>query len=406
MKRTPRLLLVAISIFLTTACLGTPGSAGPPVKTPTPDSTATPSVPPTSTAVPDYIMGLKIVYILDGNVWLWSVFASPRQLTSDGDATQVKISDDGTVIAYQHEHSLGAVVVDSSYSYQIIEFPSRPWTEIPDQFDFHPDTHSVYLITKFEDSDTHYLRFTGGRDVLGFWNGDGVFNLSPDGNLLALALQDRILIYRAGASDFSSSIPYPNNSAQADYVPQVVWLSDGTGFYTVLPNPTTHTSKYFFIPADGKFSAQLAEFESVPLDESAPVISPDGLKVAYVKRTGNTSELHVIEASTADTLIASYENAPMLVPWNWSPDSKWIIFSNSHPIFLLKAGIGIEPSPLTASATPNSLRWINADHFIFFHEGNLLIGQVDNPNTFLVASGFSRDEQDMSYYDFTTNALP
>ena len=175
-------------------------------------------------------------------------------------------------------------------------------------------------------------------------------------------------------------------------------MENGTGFYTVLPDNSGINSKYFFVSRDGSISAQLADLESDL--GTPPIISPNGLKVAYVKQTATADELHLVDASTADTLIASYEGAPFLFLWNWSPDSQRVVFSNAHPILLLTAGIGIPASPLTESVTPFSLRWVSDDHFIFFREGNLLIGQINNPETILIASGFS-NQADTSYYDFS-----
>ena len=181
----------------------------------------------------------------------------------------------------------------------------------------------------------------------------------------------------------------------------MVWLSNGTGFYTVIPNDNGGKSKYLFVSSEGNFPAQLAEYEG-----QAPVISPDGLKVAYADLVDAIFNLRVIEASTADTIIASYEGAPFLIPWGWSPDSKVVVFSNAHPVFLLTAGIGIAPFLLTESITPYSLRWGSADRFIFFREGELLIGQVGSPNTISIASGFPKDQEDTRHYDFTINPLP
>ena len=95
----------------------------------------------------------------------------------------------------------------------------------------------------------------------------------------------------------------------------------------------------------------------------------------------------------------------MLFLWNWSPDSKRIVFSNAPPSPLMAAGIGIPPTSLTESVTPFSLRWISEDRFIYFREGELLIGQLDNTGTILIANGFS-NEVDTKIYDFTFNTLP
>jgi hypothetical protein len=72
---------------------------------------------------------------------------------------------------------------------------------------------------------------------------------------------------------------------------------------------------------------------------------------------------------------------------------------------LLTAGIGIPPSPLTEAITPYSLRWVSADRFVFFREGNLLIGQINNPETILIASGFS-NQASTQYFDFIVSPQP
>jgi hypothetical protein len=234
----------------------------------------------------------------------------------------------------------------------------------------------------------------------------GTITFSTDGNLLALASLTSIKVIHADGSGLVTALSYPVITMLTDYRPQVVWLSNGTGFYTVIPGNDGEKGKYLFVSADGTFSAQLAEYSGVSVDSCPPIISPDGIKVAYVNQTAASLDLHVIEASTADTIIASYPGAPLLFPWSWSPDSKRVTFSNATPVLLLTAGIGLPPSPLTESVTPFSLRWVSVDRFIFFREGELLIGQVGDANTVSVASGFPKDQEDTRHYDFATNPLP
>ena len=230
----------------------------------------------------------------------------------------------------------------------------------------------------------------------------GQFTFSPNGNYLAISSLSEIKVLQKDGSNRITGLHYPTISIDTGYIPPIVWMENETGFYTVVPDNLGINSKYFFVSADGSISAQLAVFES---DLSVPVISPDGLKVAYVKRTANTDELHVIEASTADTIIASYKGAPFFHVWGWSPDSKRVVFSNAHPMLLLTAGIGIPPSPSTEAISPYSLRWIDAEHLIFFREGNLLIGVINSPETISIASGFS-NQVDTQDYDFTIDSSP
>ncbi|GEM_PF-3236760 len=408
-------LLLLATVLLTLACFGAPLPTALPTSNSAVTPESVPSVTPQATALPEPLGKLKIAYILDGNVWLWSEATSARQLTTDGDVTQVKISDDGAVIAYQREQSLWAANTDGALPRLLVDVPAYPNPVLPergagltlflDQFEFQPNTHWVYFATAWggekpiiQSRDLHRVNADAPTPQMLLDGDGGTITFSTDGNLLALASLTSIKVIHADGSGLVTALSYPIISATSAYIPQVVWLSDETGFYTVIPDENGEMSKYLFVSAQGGFSAQLAEYEgSIP-----PIVSPDGLKVAYVKHTVNAEELHIIEASTADTIIASYEDAPLLVPWGWSPDSKRVVFSNAHPMLLLTAGIGIPPSPLTEAISPYSLRWIDAEHFIFFREGNLLIGQMNNPETILIASGFS-NQAEPKEYDFVVS---
>ncbi len=419
MKINPRLLVLVI-LFLAGACVSQPIAADTPSAEPasaTPD--ANPSAAPAETTVPSPNLGITVTYIFNGNAWLWDGSTPARQLTRDGDAAQVKLSDDGAVIAYQRGQTLWAVNADGSSARLLVDVASYATPILPErgagltlflgQFEFQPSTHWIYFTTVWggekpiiQSRDLHRVNADAPTPQALLTQDGGTITFSTDGNLLALSSLTSIKVIHADGSGLVTALSYPVISSIEDYIPQVVWLSNGTGFYTVIPNDNGGKSKYLFVSSEGNFSAQLAEYEGL----IPPVISPDGLKVAYVNQTATSLDLHVIEASTADTIIASYQGAPFLFPWDWSPDSKQITFSNAHPVLLLTAGIGIPPSPLTESVTPYSLRWVSADRFLFFREGELLLGQVGNPNNISIASGFPKDQEDTRHYDFTTNPLP
>ncbi len=413
MKRTPHLLIITMSILLTLACLGTSETSERPTSPTTELPVTNPTYTPTETSVPSPIPGLMVAYILDGNVWFWDGMSSARQLTNDGDAEQVKISDDGKVIVYQRGQSLWTVHADEENPHLIVNLPVyssiNPLHEglFFTQFEFQSNTHWIYFSTSnskgINNNDLYRVDAetpTPPQELLE--KDGGTITFSPDGNLLALSSLNSINVIHADGNDLVTALHYPSISLETGTIPQVVWMENGTGFYTILPDNNGIDFKYLFVSPDGSISAQLAYLEP---DIGTPIISPNGLKVAYVKKTATMHELHVVEASTTDTIIASYEGAPMLLPWNWSPDSQRVVFSNSDPILLLSAGIGIPPSPLTESITPFSLRWVSADHFIFIREGELLIGQMNNPETIIIASGFS-NEVDTHHYDFSINTTP
>jgi len=62
--------------------------------------------------------------------------------------------------------------------------------------------------------------------------------------------------------------------------------------------------------------AQLAVFLSGPVWDAIPRVSPDGTKVLYVKEVGEGREIHIVDASTADTVfIASADDSVGILGW-------------------------------------------------------------------------------------------
>lgn len=410
-------ILIAITLVIS-ACLGAQETGIAPTSTSILTPPDLPPVSPSETNAPSPFPGLTITYILDGNAWLWDGITPNRQLSNDGEATRVIISDDGKIIAYQRGQSLWVVNPTGSFPQMLVDIPAYGAPILPErgagltlfinQFEFQPNTHWIYFTTAWggnkpgiQSRDLHRIQVDDPMPQAVLTQDGGSITFSDDGILLALASETNIKVAHADGSTLLTALSYPVISNKTDYIPQVVWISDGSGFYTVLPNDTGGKSKYLFVSSEGLFSAQLSEF-----DGSIPLISPDGLKVAYVEQTASGFSLHIVEASNVDTTIATYENAPMLIPWHWSPDSNYVVFSNAHPVLLLTAGIGIPAFPLTESVSPNSLRWIDNDHFIFFREGKLLIGEINNPDTILIASGFLKDGENINSYDFAIHPTP
>ncbi len=269
--------------------------------------------------MPSPFPGLTITYILDGNVWLWD--GSSRQLTNDGDAKLVKISDDGKVLVYLRGQSFSTLNAQSLWMCNTDD-PSSPQVLVPlpiydpenpsfeklsiTQFEFQPNSHWIYFSTGRSDGSTFGDLYRVNADAPGepqelLEMDGGLITFSPDGNLLALSSLRNIKVIHPDGSNLITALHYPLISRETGSIPQVVWMENGTGFYTVLPDNAGISSKYLYVSADGSVSAQLADLQS---DMGTPIISPDGLKVAYAKQNATTYELHLVEASTTDTIIA------------------------------------------------------------------------------------------------------
>jgi len=399
-------------LLITLACLGTPTIA--PTNTPPPIALTFvpgaevpppvfPNTPanggPASNAQPS---GLKVAYVLNGNLWFWSDATPARQLTNDGDTFRLRLSDDGAVIVYQRGQSLWAINADGSSARQLVDVPAFTGRPLPGTFEFQPNSHRIYFTTRASapeviPTDLHRVDADAPAPQTLLTQDGGEFTFSPDGSLLALAQTDRINILRADGSGLVTAFQFQTVNTQSDwsYIPQVVWMPDSTGFYTVIP---AQKSRFMYVMADGSFSAQLAEFSAADLRLSQPLISPDGSKVAYATQNGTTLDVHLIDASTADLTVASHPNAPQLGLWAWSPDSArfayWI-----DPVLPLMAGFHIPSTPLVDSITPYSLTWVAPDKFIYLRNGELRLGQLSNPALTVIAAGFSPTD-DARVYDF------
>ena len=446
MKQKP-LLLLALSLVLLQSCLGAPQvtEPAPNGQTAAPPIEALPSSTPQPTPLPSHLAQLRVAYILHGNVWVWDASTGARQLTNEGDAWGMKISSDGNVIAYQRYGvdsegnpsveegtSIWAINADGSNRRSVVRIVqyakslalagqySYTFTGIHD-FAFQPKSHWLYFNTvsdsgTFQElsNDLHKVNVDAPTPMPLIDNIGSEFKFSSDGQLISLASVSSIYVVNSDGKGLTSDTSgnnltpvisfdilydYPN-----DFRPHVVWLTNTTGLYALIS--AKDKFRFMYVSADGAINAQLAEFSAEWADTGQPLISPDGTKVAYVVKNNATYELHVIDAATIDTVIASYENPPMFELYGWSPDSRRVVFFISDRLFPFAAGLGLPPAPLTESAAPDSLRWLDAERFLFFREGRLLVGQVGSTATYEIASGFDKFMDNINFYDFVLLPSP
>lgn len=414
-------LLIIPVLALTFSCLGTPST--PIVHAPSEETSLLPTeivatLPGivseatfSSAAVPQ-ASGLKIALVKNGNVWMYSDSTGARQLTADGDAGEVHISSDGAVIAYQRGQTLWAVTLDGTSQRQLVDVAAFVGAGPLAQFDFQPNTHAVYFATYAVNAfpnfgnparDLHRVDADAPAPQTLLTDGGGYFTFSPDGNLIALAQTDRINTIHADGTALIAALTFPivNTGADWAYVPQVVWLTDSTGFYTVIPANPAEKSRFLYISADGSITAQLAEFVSADLRIAKPLIAPNGSKLTYVSQdAGGALSIHVIDTSTADAVVAAFPNAGSVTLWAWSPDSNRFTFWTRNIGDMQLAGMNLPALTLVEGIAAYSLTWVTADTFLYYKNGELKLGQVGNPNLSVIASEIPQYEQDTRYYDF------
>ncbi len=415
-----KLFLLPI-LALTLACLGTPSTPifNAPSETsilPTQIVATLPGVSAEASvsAPAPQASGLKIAFVKNGNVWMWSQPTGARPLTAEGDASEVHLSSDGAVIAYQRGQTLWAVNADGSAQRLLVDVPSSTGHPLLAQFDFQPNSHTIFFSTRERPTDYYGVKDLFRIDANApapqslLTDGGGYFTFSPDGNLLALTQLDRINVVHADGSALNPALTFTQINTGADwfYFPQIVWLADSTGFYTVIPardiiaNPA-EKARFLYVSADGSITAQLAEFVAADLRITKPLIAPNGSKLTYVSQdAGGVLSIHVIDASTADAVVAAFPNAGSLTLWAWSPDSTRFAFWTRDTADIQLGGMNLPALTLVEGSAAYSLAWVTADTFLYYKNGELKLGQVGNPDLALIASEVSPSEQDARYYDF------
>lgn len=141
--------------------------------------------------------------------------------------------------------------------------------------------------------------------------------LSPDGRKLAFVSHGEIFVSAAtGGEAFRVTFTAANES-------QLTWAANSNAIaYVSDRDEVSHLCEYNFI------TNKETKLTSDAKDDAAPVYSPDGKTIAFVR---DNKELHVLDrASGKETLLAKayMGRAPLGgASVRWSPDGKWIAYS-------------------------------------------------------------------------------
>ena len=225
----------------------------------------------------------KLVYVRDGNLWIWQDGQS-RELTTGGTWRQPAFSPDGQEIAYVYRgenfSDLFVMAADGSSSRRLTrgqaavlaenDWTFRPaWSPDGSRLAYIADTSSYFPVVWMIDSDGG-----GRRQLMQAWNWDtaaDAISWSPDGKRVAVTV-----------------------SASTGEASQIYLLDSQSGAFEKL---TSHPQ--------GAFD---------------PAWSPDGGVMAYVAREGGRGELRVrrLEGDgEAHSNKLAYIRSPV-----WSPDGR------------------------------------------------------------------------------------
>jgi hypothetical protein len=399
---------IATSAAATMAAQSAPTSLPP--TSPAPTSPPTP-IPPTAVAIIH-----RIVYTDGGDVWQITAPNPPLQLTSSGNAVDVKISDDGQRVAFirydsiANVHEIWAVnATGGSETLLLDQFaldalhPLNGALHIaPYQLEFLPESHDLLMNTQgvFEGpglalyEDLLQLNANSGAvtELLPPQQG-GSFSIAPDGSQVALVQPTSLGLANSDGSDLRGDlVTFPSIITYSEFLyhPPVVWAPNSSAVGMVIPSqdplaPAT-SGTVWRVPASGASATSLATISGdfyFPQLSGGALISPDLSKVVFERETApNLYDLyHASADGSAETIYDSGE-----IQWlGWAPGGDHFVYAKgSMNIYLGR--IGMPPMML---ATGMDLRWVSGTRYLYlsgsYGSWTLVRGEMGAGNTALVS---------------------
>jgi len=388
-----------------TSSLSTALPSPAPTAVPATASRAPTAVPPTMSPSPTPKPNvLRVVYSKGGRVTLWTEGKGARQL-AEANFEQVRISDDGQVIAYLGYSSLGAyeifavnadgtnqrLLVGQDYLQNIQPAGQKV------SFDFAPASHTLYFVT--DQYDLHRVNSDSGVPTPVFGAGaGGFFSFSPDGQWMTLYHPRELVLARSDGSAARVVYEWLPDYGVGTTGPEIVWELDSAGFRMVAPtgpqgSPDSMTVWYF--PVNGNPVKQMSYAGSYGAN-----LSPDGRKVVYLYYQHEPIDVHVVTADGKDTTYNSYSSKSYvnLGVMGWTPDSKRFLLNLSKDGRLVVpylCAVGERPIKLTDTDDAHSVVWIDAQRVLFVSHGKALhLQRVGAPSILLEADA-------SSWFDYT-----
>lgn len=371
---------------------------------------------PTVTEAEPVAAMLSVAYVKDGNVWLWREGNIAAPLTTSGNVTNVTLSTDGKVVAFQRNiddyHSeLWSVNSDASGEHLLISvdefnsFDRDKWLEeakalVPHRFDFIPNTHILAYNTRLSFEGPGLVIF----DDLRLVNTDtiekltllpsgqgGEFVYSPNGQEIAISTSTTISLVHTDGANRREVLTYPMVSTYSEYsfyaIP--IWAADSSSLRVAIPpadplgdprQPTT----LWTIPLDGNSASQIGSIMAAPFSGAENSISPDLSHVAYASEVGdlaqNLRDFHLADPTGANqvTLLSNQ----FVAFSSWAPDSQHFIIVAGEPASVQLGDLQNNFQPITENSDVVAyVTWVNANQVLYAKgvgdNWELLLGELD-----------------------------
>jgi Tol biopolymer transport system component len=370
-----------------------------PTLTPTQASTATPEPGP---------LHASVAYVKEDNVWLWTSDQEPMPLTDNRGVTDVKISDDGQVVAFARGNELWMVRSDGTDERVLISGsdlaamqPKPPFElpVVPNRFAWVPGTHIVVYNTRVRTDiglalnddlrlvDAESLK----QNTMLPPSEGGEFYYAPDGRRIALVTSGKITVVDADGENRREVFTYtpPATYSEFLYYAKPTWSADSSSLHVAIPPADPHArppqaTSIWRISIDVPSSHLIGNIVAAPGSDIA--FSPDLQYVTYVGQPSDQPQqdqdaLLVTELDSDQT--TSYFPQAFAV-YSWAPEGQHFAFLSNPE--LPRAWIGqLGEEAVPAYDDPSNpvvdLSWIDAAHYLVIartHRGwDILLGELD-----------------------------
>jgi Tol biopolymer transport system component len=356
-------------------------------------------------------------------LWLWQDGRAAPLAGADA-ATQAKISDDGEQIVFSRQGELWLSHADGTNERLLIsaaDFSTMVLVDpgvTLDDFDWIPGTHDLLFNTALNLEEgyapTHDLYRLNTNTA--HWQpllppGEGGrFEVSPDGQHVALTTQEQIAVADIDGRNRQTLLPYDllytysGGTVYAD----PLWSNNSDALMVAIPpqdplgEDAAEPVKVWYLPIDGGEAVVTTEVQTAAFFHGVH-ISPDFSRIAFGKTAASNGQPVVLHTSNLDGTNdqAFFEGIGWFESWN--PDSNRFLFwqGNQHDLAAnLYAGqVGSQETRFLTNLDLVRLSWIDAEHILYLTKDNeLRIGFMANPGvTVLLAENLTNWSFDFTH---------
>jgi putative hemolysin len=333
---------------------------------------------------------LRIVYFKDGQVMSWTEGKGPKALAK-ASTEQVRISDDGQVVAYLGTDSAGSyglygVNADGTNPRQLVGQESLQSKQIV-SFDFAPGAHTLYFVTDQYDLQRVDTEDGSAVQILGAGKG-GFFSFSPDGQWMVLYHPNELVLVKPDGTAARTVFQYPPEFSYTMVGPEIAWKADSSGFNLVSasgPQGEADSMTVWFIPVSGEPVKQMSY--AGPYGAN---LAPDGQTVVYLNFQHEPVDVHIVDAEGKDSTYGTYssQTTPAIKFMGWAPDSKSFLLNLSKDGRMMEPYLcmtGKSPVKLIDTQYASQVVWVDAERILFISDGGLRMQETGKASVVLDA---------------------